>query len=174
MKASNSYVTSPQHQKTNGWMVAGVVIASPSSGQIKAMMPALNSYCDIRIEQIISLNSGAFDTIKSKNEEELQKIEVAFESKLKENMDAMVRLEQRIDAHKLSIWRLIMRQITSIDMRDLSIMVGLASLLGAATNMAFSFATGSAAPQVAVITITVLGFVCGRFLSDRLRHEHHE
>lgn len=173
MTGSKSYVSSPQSQNTNEWMMAGVVIASPSSGQIKAVMPALNSYCDIRIEQILSLHSEALESETPKTDEELQGFEVSIESLSEQNMDAMLHRQERTTAHKLSIWRSIMRHMTSIDMRDLSIMVGLASLLGAATNMAFSFATGSSAPQLAVISITVLGFVCGRFLSERLRNEHH-
>ncbi|VVO92974.1 hypothetical protein PS732_02455 [Pseudomonas fluorescens] len=178
MSETKNYTNPHQTQNTAEWMTAGVVIASPSSGQIKALMPMFNSYSDIRIEQIFQIDEDTLGPGPSKTPERTKAIEVSFSSlsdnELSEHhLSAILHEQDRTPAQK-SIWRSMMKHATSVDMRDLSIMVGLASLLGALTNMLYSFSTGSAAPQVVVIAVTALGFISGRFVSHKLRTEHHE
>ena len=173
MTEAKGYIRTPETQNTNEWMMTGFVIASPSTGQIKALMPILNSYSDIRIEQIRVLDADTLTTNDPTFVDETLPTASIGECLPSEKFDAMLHVNKRQAAWKLSTWRSIMRHSMTIDMRHLSVMVGLASLLGAATNMLFSFATGSPAPQVLVISVTVLGFVLGRFLSDKLRREQH-
>ncbi|MHC8293591.1 hypothetical protein [Pseudomonas sp. LB3P58] len=51
--------------------MTGVVLASPSTGQLKAIMPTLNVYSDIRIEDVISFGTteSAQETLKTLDEE---------------------------------------------------------------------------------------------------------
>jgi predicted transcriptional regulator len=171
MTESKSYISSPESQNTE-WMMTGVVIASPSTGQIKAVMPILNSYSDIAIEQIRPIDA---DTLSASvvADFESDSNEANVKQCTTENLDAMLNTQQRKTASTVSKWRLMMKNCISLDARHLSIMVGLASLLGAATNMIFSFTAGSQAPQSLVIAVTVAGFIGGRFVSDKLRNERH-
>ena len=174
MTETNDYIRTPESQNTNGWMMTGVVIASPSTGQIKALMPVLNSYSDIRFEHIRMLDANTLETNALEIPRSHGSEAPDSDSSTSECSDAKLVMQKGKAAWKLSTWRSIMRNCMSIDMKHLSTMVGLASLLGAATNMLFSFATGSPAPQTLLIVVSALGFVFGRFVSDKLRHEHHE
>lgn len=174
MTETKGYIRTPESQNTSGWMMTGVVIASPSTGQIKALMPVLNSYSDIRFEHIQMLDANTLNTNAPEFADPIENVEPDSDCSATDHSDAKLAVQKLKTEWRLSTWRSIMRHSMSIDMRHLSIMVGLASLLGAATNMLFSFATGSPAPQLLVIAVSVLGFVYGRFLSDKLRHESHE
>ncbi|WP_157696357.1 hypothetical protein [Pseudomonas asplenii] len=66
-----------------------------------------------------------------------------------------------------------MKNFLNFDTQDLAVMIGSASLLGAATNMAFSMALSSPPPKAIAVALTAAGFIGGRIISSRLRKQRH-
>lgn len=70
MQVADSQVETSSFSSSNGpWHVSGVVLASPGAGQIKAVMPALNVYSDIRIEDMKAFGSTQEPVLPSKSDE---------------------------------------------------------------------------------------------------------
>ncbi|MBV1814492.1 hypothetical protein KTT58_17245 [Pseudomonas viridiflava] len=160
---SNAYV-SPSGASTASWVMTGVVIASPSTGEVKAVMPVFNAYADIKVETFLSFgetpdpdrSAGASDRDFPKNDEVIE-------------TDANVYVETTTHPGFTKSWRSKLNWLLGLDARDLALMVGLSSLLGAITNMLYGFGAGSDAPQSLLLAIGIAGFIGGRFLSERLR-----
>lgn len=168
MTDTATYAKSPATPNKNEWLMTGVVLASPSTGQIKAIMPIFNSYSDIKIENILPIDVSSLDLEEP----------VHSSADSERSPDILVSGEVDPDAKlhangKLSTWRAIMRLGTALDMQHLSVMVGLASLTGALANIGFSAIAGAPAPQSFVIVVTAIGFLGGRLLSDKLRARQH-
>jgi len=173
MTDTATYKKSPPPQNTNEWMLTGVVLASPSTGQIKAVMPIFNSYSDIRIENIMPIDSDTLSAEEDVFASGNSKSDVADGIGTEAILGAKLSMQEGISASQTTKWRAIMRKGAMLDMQHLSVMVGLASLSGAVTNIIFGVVSGVPAPQSLIISVTVIGFLGGRFLSEKLRMKSH-
>ncbi|MEE3929678.1 hypothetical protein V2I84_05300 [Pseudomonas viridiflava] len=160
---SKAYV-SPSEASTTSWVMTGVVIASPSTGEVKAVMPVFNAYADIKIETFLSFGDASAPDIPAEaSARDAPKNDQVIET------GANVCIETTTHPEFTKSWRSKLNWLLGLDARDLALMVGLSSLLGAITNMLYGFGAGSDAPQSLLLAIGIAGFVGGRFLSERLR-----
>ena len=173
MTDTATYAKSPATTNKNEWLMTGVVIASPSTGQIKAVMPIFSSYADIRIENILPIDSHTLSPDEPILNSAGPTLEAATSVGERPELDAKLHVQEEKLTLGTTKWRAIMRIGTSMDLQHLSVMVGLASLAGALTNIVFGAIADVPAPQPLVIAITAIGFLGGRFLSDRLRAHRH-
>ncbi len=170
MTETATYKKASKTSSTGMWVTTGVVVTSMETGQFKALMPVLNSYSDINAEGIKSVDENTFYADEALTSAYSTAAEVTISGVDAPAHDAM--LEAKDGGHtKEGIGEgNAMKHGAPIDAHHLSIMIGLASLTGAATNMLANAVTGSNAPQALVITLSATAFFCGRFLSAKLRH----
>ncbi|WP_144439811.1 hypothetical protein [Pseudomonas savastanoi] len=162
--ASSKAYVSPSGAATASWVMTGVVIASPSTGEVKAVMPVFNAYADIRVETFLSFDGvPARERSPEPSGGDLPKNDHAIET------GANVCVETKTHPEFAKSWRSKLNWLLGLDARDLALMVGLSSLLGAITNILYGLGAGSDAPQSLLLAIGIVGFVGGRFLSERLR-----
>jgi hypothetical protein len=83
----------------------------------------------------------------------------------------VVRLQMTTGA--VPVEGLMMRKLLHLDLHDLATMIGLASIAGSVTNMAFNAVSGANAPQGVAIAVAAAGFIGGRVVSEKLRNHKH-
>lgn len=144
--------------------MTGVVLASPSTGDVKAVMPVFNAYADIKVENFVILGANSSGRHVAEKEERILPIDDSVSA-----TGANVYVDTSINSDGEKSWRLKLKDLMGLDARHLAIMVGLSSLLGAITNIVYSLGFGSDAPQSLLLAVGIAGFVGGRFVSERLR-----